>query len=268
MAVILHEVCETLFSGLAHITVLGRWAISVLRCLCSAALPCSCVFLPQWASYTSVLKLKIKRRPSPELSLAMWEQFITPDALPRLAAYWQKQIIFAWRTVGIKVQVSARPLALAHLSALVTHLLLDVLWCSLYLQHPWSRSSCRWTGCQYHSWLFPSFSHLNLSQSSTRICVILCLRREPFCWMASAGSFHLIPLEPILIWGWWNSSVWFLRGLCVFLNEGWGSTGKHLWSWTFLGLLWEGEQNRKLHLKYRTPEKKWDLFAMLITVLF
>lgn len=133
MAVILHEGCETLFSSLADITVLGRCAISVLRCLCSAALPCSCVFLPQWPSCTSVLKLKIRRRPFPELSLAVWEQFITPDALPRLAAYWQKQIIFAWRTVGIKVPVSACPLALAHLCS--TGHSPDA-WCSLRLLVP------------------------------------------------------------------------------------------------------------------------------------
>lgn len=197
MAVILHEGCETLFSSLADTTVLGRCAISVLRCLCSAALPCSCVFLPQWPSCTSVLKLKIRRRPFPELSLAVWEQFITPDAFPRLAAYWQKQIIFAWRTVGIKVPVSACPLALAHLSALVTHLLLDVHWGSLYVEHPSSRSSCRWAGCQYHSGLFPSFSHLNLSQSSTRICYSLfkegTFLLDGFCWQFSSDPFGTHP---------------------------------------------------------------------------
>lgn len=43
-------------------------AVSVLRWLCSIALPCFCVFLPQWPSYPSVVKLIFQRRCVHELS--------------------------------------------------------------------------------------------------------------------------------------------------------------------------------------------------------
>lgn len=137
--------------------------------------------------------------------------------------------------MGIKVQVSACPLALAHLSVLVTHLLLDAHPGSLHLQHSWFLSSCRWAGCQYHSLLFPRFSHLNLSQSSTRIHVILCLRREPFCWVAFTGSFHLIPLEPIVIWGGEIAVPDFEGPLCPFWMKSEGLQG----SISEAGLSWD-----------------------------
>lgn len=209
------------------------------------------------------MKLKIRRRPFHEFSQSVSGQFITPDALPSLAAYWQKQIIFPWRTVGIKVQVSVCPLAVAHLSARGAWwsqrlLALGALLIQLLLG--------RWAGCQYHSSLFPRFSHLSLSQSSARICIIPCLRREPFSWVAFYWQFPSNPFGTHPHLGWWNSSAWFWGTFVSLLNQVWGSARKHLRSRTLLGLLWWGEW--KTAFKIWDSRTKWDLVAVLITVLF
>lgn len=152
--------------------------------------------------------------------------------------------------MGIKVQVSVCPLAGAHLSALVILVLLDVYRGSLHLEHscpgPPGDEQDGSTTHYFFSQILPPQSqpewHQGLLLATALVApgvgIILCSRREPFCWVAFTGSVHLIRLEPIQVWG-GEIAVHDSEGPFVsLLDEVWGSARKHFGSRTFLGLLW------------------------------